>query len=96
LHLPVSACSRWTSRFSRPGQAEIAKAEQALEPIARSVGVPVSLHVCGDLSAVIDRLLTFPVDVLDIECAKSPQNLDLISGKDLGEKRIAVGCVDST
>jgi len=78
------------------GAAEIAKAEQALEPIARSVGVPVSLHVCGDLSAVIDRLLTFPVDVLDIECAKSPQNLDLISGKDLGEKRIAVGCVDST
>jgi len=64
--------------------------------IAGSVGVPVSLHVCGDLSSVIDRLLSFPVDVLDIECAKSPKNLDLVSGRDLGKKRVAVGCVDSS
>ncbi len=78
------------------GAADIAKAEQALEVLAGSVGVPLSLHVCGDLASVIDRLLAFPVDVLDIECAKSPQNLDLVAAKDLGGKRVAVGCVDSS
>jgi 5-methyltetrahydropteroyltriglutamate--homocysteine methyltransferase len=78
------------------GAADIAAAELALKLVVEGIRVPVSLHVCGNLSSVIDRLLEFPIHVLDIECAKSPQNLGLVSGKDLKEKRIAVGCVDSS
>jgi len=77
------------------GAADIAGAERALKVLLEGIHVPVCLHVCGDLSSVIDRLLAFPVDVLDIECAKTPQNLELVSERDLREKRIAVGCVDS-
>lgn len=78
------------------GTADIAAAERALKNLTESVHIPVSLHVCGDLASVIDRLLAFPVDIIDIECAKSPQNLDLVSDRELRGMRVAVGCVDSS
>ncbi|MCQ8893990.1 MAG: methionine synthase [Methanolinea sp.] len=78
------------------GAADIARAREAFSLLAGTLHVPVALHVCGDLAGVIDDLLRFPVAVLDIECAKSPQNLDLLSEKDLQGRRIAAGCVDSS
>jgi len=68
------------------GAADVAGAERALKVLLEGIHVPVCLHVCGDLSSVIDRLLAFPVDVLDIECAKTPQNLELVSERDLRKR----------
>ncbi|MDD1715406.1 MAG: methionine synthase [Methanolinea sp.] len=78
------------------GAADMEAARNALEVVTSGLSIPVSLHVCGDLSKVIDFLLAIPVDVLDIECAKSPANLDLLDRRDLCGRRIGLGCVDST
>jgi 5-methyltetrahydropteroyltriglutamate--homocysteine methyltransferase len=78
------------------GAADMEAARNALEVVISSLSVPVSLHVCGDLSGVIDFLLAIPVDVLDIECARSPENLDLLDRRDLSGRRIGLGCIDST
>ncbi|MEM2124161.1 MAG: methionine synthase [Methanolinea sp.] len=77
------------------GAADPAEAQRAFSVVAAGASVPVALHVCGDLSSVIDDLWKFPADVLDIECARSPGNLSLVSPGDLGGRRVAVGCVDS-
>ena len=37
-----------------------------------------------------------PVDIIDLEFAKDPGNLDLLSGKDLQGKMLGYGCVDSS
>jgi 5-methyltetrahydropteroyltriglutamate--homocysteine methyltransferase len=78
------------------GAADLATGREALQLIASRVSIPVCLHVCGGLGSVIDDLLSMPVDILDLEFAKDPGNLDLLSGKDLKEKMIGYGCVDSS
>jgi 5-methyltetrahydropteroyltriglutamate--homocysteine methyltransferase len=45
---------------------------------------------------VIDELLKFNVNVLDFEFANNPDNLDLLSRRDLTGKMIGFGCVDNT
>jgi 5-methyltetrahydropteroyltriglutamate--homocysteine methyltransferase len=77
------------------GIADLQSGRDALQVILSRVKVPVCLHVCGDLSAVMDELLQIPVQILDFEFAKNPANLDLISRKDLGGRMIGYGCVDS-
>ncbi len=78
------------------GSADPGAGKAALSRVISHLGVPVSLHVCGDLSSIVDHLVRFPVAVLDIECAKNPGNLDLFTGRDLHGKRLGIGCVDST
>ncbi|OPX67459.1 MAG: putative methylcobalamin:homocysteine methyltransferase [Methanoregulaceae archaeon PtaB.Bin056] len=78
------------------GAASLDAGREALSRVTSSLTVPVSLHVCGDLSEVIDHLLSFSVAMLDIECAKSPENLDLFDRRSLHGKRLGVGCVDSS
>ncbi|ACL15658.1 methionine synthase [Methanosphaerula palustris] len=69
---------------------------RAVELIADQVSVPVALHTCGDLSQVIDRILSIRVDIHDCEFATCPANLDLFSARDLGKKKIGLGCLDSS
>jgi 5-methyltetrahydropteroyltriglutamate--homocysteine methyltransferase len=78
------------------GSADLQTGNEALALITARLRIPVCLHVCGDLSAVIDELLRMPVDVLDFEFAKSPENLDLLSRRDLAGRMIGFGCVDSS
>jgi 5-methyltetrahydropteroyltriglutamate--homocysteine methyltransferase len=60
------------------------------------VKVPLCLHVCGTLADVIDDLLHMPVAVLDFEFSGTAYNLEVLSRKDLGEKQIGFGCIDSS
>jgi 5-methyltetrahydropteroyltriglutamate--homocysteine methyltransferase len=78
------------------GAADLDAGARALDLLTSRVTVPVALHVCGELSGVIDRVLAMPVAVLDIECARSPSNLALLAARELREKRIGLGCVDSS
>ena len=78
------------------GAADLATGREALQRIASGIGIPVCLHVCGGLGSVIDEVLSMPVDIIDLEFAKDPGNLDLLSGKDLKGKMVGYGCVDSS
>ncbi|MDD1720261.1 MAG: methionine synthase [Methanoregulaceae archaeon] len=77
------------------GAADPVRAGEALALIASSLSVPLCLHICGDLSSVIDAARKMPVDVLDFEFARSPENLEIVSDADLGDKMVGYGCVDS-
>jgi 5-methyltetrahydropteroyltriglutamate--homocysteine methyltransferase len=78
------------------GSADLRLATEALRLVTANLSVPVCLHVCGNLSTVIDDLVTMPVDILDGEFAKSPENLTLFRDLDLGTKMVGFGCVDSS
>ena len=78
------------------GAAPLDAGKAAFSRVTSDLKVPVCLHVCGDLSTVIDTLLEFPVSVIDIECAKSPENLELLDGTSLKGMKVGVGCIDSS
>ena len=78
------------------GIADLAVGKQAIEMITTSLHIPTCMHVCGDLSGVIDEILRIPVHVLDFEFSKNPANLALFSSHDLAGRMIGFGCVDST
>ena len=78
------------------GIADLAVAKDAVDLIAKSLRVPVCMHVCGNLGNVLDELLKFNVQVLDFEFSKNPDNLDLMTRRDLSGRMIGYGCVDST
>ncbi len=77
------------------GAADLHIAREAIETITSVVRTPTCMHVCGDLGSVIDDILTFPVDILDFEFANNPQNLELLSAKDLKGRKLGYGVVDS-
>jgi 5-methyltetrahydropteroyltriglutamate--homocysteine methyltransferase len=78
------------------GAADLSTGREALQRIASGVAIPVCLHVCGGLDSVIDEVLSMPVDIIDLEFAKDPGNLELLTGKDLKGKMLGYGCVDSS
>jgi len=82
--------------FLSTGSANLDAGKAALSHVISNLRVPICLHVCGDLSSIIDRLIGFPVAVLDIECAKNPENLEMLSGISLHTLMVGVGCVDSS
>jgi len=77
------------------GAADLAAGRQAVNTIISVVDIPTALHCCGELDSVIDDILAINVDVLDLEFARSPENLDLLSGRDLKGRMVGFGCVDS-
>jgi len=77
------------------GAANIAVGLEAVNAIVARLRIPVCLHVCGGLSAVIDDVLQANVAIFDFEFANNPGNLDLLSEKDLRGRMIGYGCVDS-
>jgi len=78
------------------GIADLATAKQAVEMIGSSVRIPICMHVCGNLGNVLDEILKFNVNVLDFEFSKNPDNLDILSRRDLAGKMLGYGCVDSS
>jgi len=77
------------------GAANIAIGREAVNAIVGRLRVPVCLHVCGNLSDVVDDVLRTDVAVFDFEFANNPENLEVLSGKDLRGRMIGYGCVDS-
>ena len=53
------------------------------------------MHVCGNIEGIIDDLIKMPVDILDFEFSCSPENLEILSKKELAGKKIGFGAVDS-
>jgi len=78
------------------GAADLHIAREAVGIITSVVRTPACMHVCGDLSSVIDDILAFPVDILDFEFANNPQNLELFTGRDLKGRKLGYGVVDSS
>ena len=78
------------------GIADIGLGRKAIELVTGKAGVPTAMHVCGDISGIVDELLKFPVDILDFEFSRNPKNLGVFGTRDLGRKMIGFGCVDST
>ncbi|MDD1660587.1 MAG: methionine synthase [Methanomicrobiales archaeon] len=78
------------------GAADLEAGKRAIEVMTSVVQVPLCLHVCGTLADIIDDLLHMPVAVLDFEFSGTSYNLEVLSRKDLGEKLIGFGCIDSS
>lgn len=78
------------------GTADLDVGRKAIELITSSVRIPSCMHVCGNLSGVIDEVIKFPVNILDFEFSNNRKNLELFNARDLGGRMIGYGCVDST
>ena len=78
------------------GIADISLGRRAIELIARKTDIPIAMHVCGDICGIVDDLMKFPVDILDLEFSKNLKNLGSFGSRDLFGKMIGFGCVDST
>lgn len=78
------------------GAADPAAAAGAIGVIARGRSVPMALHACGPIGGMIDALLRYPVQVLDLEFAGHPGNLELLGARELGTMRLGLGVVVSS
>jgi len=78
------------------GIADLPAGKEALSAIISSLGIPVCLHVCGDLSMVIDDILSLPVAIFDFEFSRNARNLEILGEKDLKGRMIGFGCIDSS
>jgi 5-methyltetrahydropteroyltriglutamate--homocysteine methyltransferase len=78
------------------GAASMEAAREAIQTMAGQLHIPVSLHVCGSLHGIVDQLIEMPVDILDFEFSRSPENLAICGDSDFGDKMIGFGCVDSS
>lgn len=78
------------------GAADPSAAAEAIGLVARGLPVPVALHACGPIAGMIDALLRYPVEILDLEFAGHPGNLEVLGPRELGEKRIGLGVVVSS
>jgi len=81
--------------FISTGMVNINVAKKAVKIIADDLSVPVSLHVCGDVANIFDKLLTFDVDILDCEFAGIPGNINALENANLRGKKIGFGCLDT-
>jgi len=77
------------------GAADLATGGQAIQILTSLLQKPVFLHVCGGLVGVIDEILKMRVAGFDFEFAGNGVNLQVLSGKDLGDRLLGFGCVDS-
>lgn len=77
------------------GIAGMSAAYESISSIAGMVRVPVCLHVCGNVGDIIDDLLKMPVDIIDLEFANNPDNIETISGSETRNKIIGYGVIDS-
>ena len=78
------------------GAADPGTAAAAVGLVAGGLPVPVALHACGPIEGMIDALLRYPVQILDLEFAGHPGNLEVLAARELGEKRIGFGVVVSS
>jgi 5-methyltetrahydropteroyltriglutamate--homocysteine methyltransferase len=85
--------------FLSTGLPDIKTAKKAVKIITEDLKVPTAMHVCGNVSDVFEKLLTFPVDIIDCEFAGIPGNIDVLevaANKGLTKgKKIGFGCIDT-
>ncbi|NLV28449.1 MAG: methionine synthase [Methanomicrobiales archaeon] len=78
------------------GAASLETGTDAVRMIADAVSIPVCLHACGNISHILDDLIRLPISILDFEGSQNPENLESFSGKELKDKYIGYGVVDSS
>ncbi len=78
------------------GVADMNTAQNAVREITKNLKVTTCIHVCGDISGVIDSLIKMPVNIIDLEFSCNEKNLECVGVKEFGDKRIGFGAVDST
>ncbi|MBR6011041.1 MAG: methionine synthase [Methanomicrobium sp.] len=78
------------------GIADMNTAQRAVREITKNLMVTTCIHVCGDISGVIDSLLKMPTDIIDLEFSCNEKNLECVGAKEFGDKRIGFGAIDST
>ena len=93
-HLGVSMIQVDEPLFST-GVADLSLGKKALESIVSGLSVPVCLHVCGDITAVIDDIVAMPADIIDIEATQNEEILTVLSKKDVSKRWIGYGCISS-
>ncbi len=76
------------------GMADISKALEAIKIMTKGLKVPIAMHVCGDVTQIFEKIMKFPVDIIDCEFAGMKRNLEVLESSDL-EKIIGFGCVDT-
>lgn len=81
--------------FLSTGMVDMKTARRAVNHIADSLEVEVALHVCGDVRGVLGDLLRFRVDLIDLEFAGNPSNIEVLADKWRGDKKLGLGCVDT-
>lgn len=81
--------------FLSTGIVNIKRAKRAVKRISDVISVPVALHVCGDIREVFEDLLNFNVEIIDCEFSGNPNNLEVIKGAELKDKKIGFGCIDT-
>ncbi len=69
-------------------------ADRLVSIIFAGVGLPKSLHVCGDVAGIFPKLAELPVDILDHEFAAHPELMDTVSDTDFSQF-LGYGCVRS-
>ena len=77
------------------GIADLQIARKAVDIITGNMGLPVAMHVCGDVTGIWDELLKFKIDIIDCEFAGQPENLHILENTDLNGKKLGMGCIDS-
>lgn len=84
--------------FLSTGMVDFKVAREAIDIISKSVDIPISMHVCGNLDNVFKELTTFNVDILDFEFAGNKVNLKVLKENIdlLKNKKIGFGCIDTS
>jgi len=81
--------------FISTGVVDLNVAKKAVEIVADGLSVPVSMHVCGEVADIFDKLLKFSVDIADFEFAGIPANINALENANLRGKKIGFGCLDN-
>ena len=68
--------------------------KELIEIIAKNLAVPISLHICGDISYIIPELFDIPVDILCHEFKAHPKLFDIISSYSFPQS-LCIGSVRS-
>ena len=77
------------------GAADLSLGRDALVSITSGLSLPVCLHVCGDITHIIDDIIQMPADIIDVEGTDNPEILTVLSKKDIAKRWIGYGCVSS-
>ncbi|WP_409201001.1 methionine synthase [Methanobrevibacter sp. DSM 116169] len=84
--------------FLSTGMVNLATASKAIKILSSGIKTPIAIHVCGNLTEIFEKLINFKVDIIDCEFAGNDYNLKLLedNGKNLKNKTIGFGCLDTT
>jgi 5-methyltetrahydropteroyltriglutamate--homocysteine methyltransferase len=83
--------------FLSSGIVDMNTAKEAINIISENIAIPVSIHCCGDLSNIFDKLIEFNVNIIDCEFAGHPANIKILDkySSRLKGKKIGFGVIDT-